>query len=140
MARDIFKVFEQLLVNLRRSKVLKSITVDGVEYVPKDSVSAEAPSMKGLPYRIVRTYSAGVFAGYVKKLDGQHVVLLNARRLWYWSGAASLSQLANDGVKTPGSCKFPAEVAKIELTQAIEILDVTEKAKKSIDGVAIWKV
>lgn len=119
---------------------MSTITIDGIEFVPKSEVSSEAPSVNGLPYRIVRTYSAGVFAGYVKKHDGQNVVLLNARRLWYWSGAASLSQLANDGVKTPASCKFPTEVSQIELTQAIEILAVTEKAKKSIDSVKVWSV
>lgn len=117
----------------------KTITIDGEEYVPKGTESnAEAPSVKGLPYRIVRTTSAGVFAGYLKKREGQEVVLLNARRLWYWSGAASLSQLANEGVKAPNSCKFPAEVPSVELLQAIEILPVTEKAKKSIDAVPVW--
>ena len=45
-------------------------------------------------YKIVRTYSAGVFAGYIEARNGQEVVMRNARRLWMWSGAASLSQLA----------------------------------------------
>mgnify|MGYP006355232579 FL=1 len=41
--------------------------------------------------KIVRTYSAGVFFGEVVKRTGKEVVMRNARRLWYWSGAASLS-------------------------------------------------
>jgi hypothetical protein len=90
-------------------------------------------------YVIVRTYSAGVFAGYIKSRKGQEVILEKARRLWYWKGAASLSQLAVDGVSCPQECKFPAEVSKIELLQAIEILDVTPKAQKSIASVEIWK-
>ena len=90
-------------------------------------------------YVIVRTYSAGVFAGYLKSKKGQEIILEKARRLWYWKGAASLSQLAVDGVSSPQECKFPAEVSKIELLQAIEILDVTEKAKKSIASVAVWQ-
>lgn len=90
-------------------------------------------------YVIVRTYSAGVFAGELESRSGQEVVLLNARRLWYWSGAASLSQLATDGTSDPSSCKFPCEVERVELLQAIEILDVTEKARESIKGVAVWK-
>ncbi len=89
-------------------------------------------------YVIVRTHSAGVFAGYLKKRKGQEVILENARRLWYWKGAASLSQLSIDGVKYPDECKFPAEVKTIELLQSIEILDVTEKAKKSIASVPVW--
>jgi hypothetical protein len=90
-------------------------------------------------YKIVRTYSAGVFAGELESRNGKEVILKNARRLWYWSGAASLSQLAVEGVKNPDQCKFPCEVATVLLTEAIEILDVTEKAKKSIAAVPVWK-
>lgn len=89
-------------------------------------------------YVIVRTYSAGVFAGYLESQKGQEVVLKNARRLWYWEGAASLSQLAMEGVSKPEYCKFPCEVRKVKLMEAIEILDVTEKAKESIANVKIW--
>jgi len=90
-------------------------------------------------YKIVRTYSAGVFAGYVKSRKGQEVVMTNARRLWYWDGASSLSQLAMEGTKKPENCKFPCEVTKVELLQVIEILDVTPEAEKSIRNVPIWK-
>jgi len=88
---------------------------------------------------IVRTYSAGVFAGFLKSRKGQEVVLTEARRLWYWNGAASLSQLAEEGVKCPLECKFPIAMKNVELTQAIEIIDVSKKAKESIDGVPVWK-
>ena len=90
-------------------------------------------------YVIVRTYSAGVFAGWLESREGKEVVMSNARRLWYWDGAASLSQLAMEGVKRPENCKFPCEVARIELTEAIEIIDCTEEAKQSIAGVPVWK-
>ena len=87
---------------------------------------------------VVRTYSAGAFAGYLESRNGKEVQLTNARRLWYWSGAASLSQLAIDGVANPNECKFPAPV-DIVLTEAIEIINTTPKAKKSIEGVKIWR-
>jgi len=58
-------------------------------------------------YKIVRTYSSGVFAGYIESRNGQEVVMRNARRLWYWIGAASLSQLAQSGTTDPKNCKFP---------------------------------
>jgi len=90
-------------------------------------------------YVIVRTYSAGVFAGTLKSRKGQEVVLSNARRIWYWTGAASLSQLAVEGTKKPDQCKFPCEVPNVELLQAIEILDVTRDAEKSIKAVPVWK-
>jgi len=92
-------------------------------------------------YKIVRTYSAGVFAGFVESRsdDGKRAVLRDARRIWYWSGAASLSQLAVSGTNKPKECKFPVEVPRVELTEVIEVLDVTEKAKASIDSVPVWK-
>lgn len=101
-------------------------------YVPKQSTD-------GLKYVIVRTYSAGVFAGFLESRNGQEVVLRDARRIWYWDGAASLSELAIHGTKKPENCKFPCAVDRVELLQAIEILDCTEKAKKSIDLVDEWK-
>lgn len=95
--------------------------------------------MKKEKYKIVRTFSAGVFAGIIESRKGKEVVLRNARRLWYWDGAASLSQLAMEGVSAPNNCKFPIAVDRVVLTEAIEILDCTEKAKKSIEAVSIWK-
>lgn len=92
-----------------------------------------------MKYVIVRTQSAGVFAGYQKSRDGKEVVLKNVRRIWYWAGAASLSQLAQSGTSKPDECKFPEEVDRILLTEAIEILDVTHQAKESINSVPIWK-
>ena len=89
---------------------------------------------------IVRTYSAGVFAGILKSRDGKEVVMTDARRLWYWDGAASLSQLAIDGVSKPKTCKFPAPVAEVLLTEAIEIIPTTNTARESIDGVKVWKM
>ena len=63
----------------------------------------------------------------------------NARRLWMWAGACSLSQLAMEGTKNPDDCKFPCEVHRVELFEVIEILDVTKKAIDSIKGVRIWE-
>jgi hypothetical protein len=86
---------------------------------------------------IVRTRSAGVFFGVLKR-KGTEGVITNARRLWYWDGAASLSQLAMEGVSKPDNCKFPVAVKKLEVTEIIEVLQVTPKAAKSIDGVKVW--
>lgn len=91
-------------------------------------------------YCMARTYSAGVFAGTIVSRKGKEVVLKNARRIWYWDGAASLSQLAMDGTSKPHNCKFAMPVSEVLLMEAIEIIPITPKAKKSIDGVAIWKL
>ena len=118
----------------------ESIKIDEVEYVRKDSVSQCAKKLDGMDYVIVRTYSAGVFAGYLARRNQKEVSLINARRLWRWEGAASLSQLAMEGVSSPQNCKFPCEVDSVTLTEAIEIIDCTEKAQKSIKRVKIWKL
>ena len=87
---------------------------------------------------IVRTEAAGVFAGYVESRTGSECVMVNARRIWYWDGAASLSELAMKGVSKPENCKFPCAVDRVELLGVIEILDCTKKAKESIDAVPEW--
>lgn len=112
----------------------QEITINGTVYVPKESKT------EGMEYVIVRTHSAGVFAGYLESRQGQEVVLKNARRIWYWEGAASLSQLATEGTKKPENCKFPCEVTKVTLMQAVEILSVTEAAHHSIAGVPLWQM
>ena len=115
----------------------KTIKIDDVEYVRADSLGC--PVKNGMKYVIVRTHSAGVYAGYLESRNGQEVVMRNARRIWYWDGAASLSQLAMSGTTKPGNCKFPVAVERVELLNAIEIIDCTEAAKKSIEGVPIWR-
>lgn len=117
-----------------------TIVINGVPYIPKDSVcEAMAEKYNGMEYCLIRTYSSGVFCGYVERREGKEVILRNARRIWYWDGAASLSQLAVDGTSKPKNCKFPVPVDKVILTEAIEIIPMTEKAKKSIDSVPVWE-
>ena len=90
-------------------------------------------------YCMVRTYSAGVFAGTVKSRDGKEAVLTDARRIWYWDGAASLSQLATEGTSKPQSCKFPCAVPEVLLTEVVEIIPITDEAEKSISEVPVWR-
>lgn len=90
-------------------------------------------------YYIVRSKSAGVFAGNIASRNGQEVELKNCRRLWYWDGAASLSQLAVDGTSKPKNCKFTVAVDSMEVLDVIEIIPCTDKAEVSIKGVVVWK-
>lgn len=87
---------------------------------------------------MVRTASAGVFAGVLKSKKGAEVVLKNARRIYYWTGAATLSQLSQEGTSSPETCKFPATVPEITLIGAIEIIPMTRKAVASIASVKNW--
>jgi hypothetical protein len=118
--------------------MVKVISIDGVNYVKESDIKKTAETFDGMKYVLIRTQNAGVFAGYLKEKTGETVILKNARRLWYWSGACSLSQLAMEGTKKVSECKFPCEVSSIELNQVIEIIDATQEAKDSIASVPVW--
>ena len=118
---------------------VKTIKIDDVEYVRKDSVAILDNAEN---YVVIRTQSAGVHAGYLSetKLAHGEVTLKNARRIWYWDGAASLSQLATEGVSKPENCKFSVVVPQITLLGVIEIIPCTIKAISNISKVKIWKI
>ncbi len=113
--------------------------IGGNHWMTSANLKIKGAKMKKRKYVIVRTYSAGVFAGELESRNGREVVMRNARRIWYWAGAASLSQLAMEGTSKPNECKFPIAVDRVELLEAIEILDVTPRAKASIESVPVWQ-
>ena len=93
---------------------------------------------------IVRCDKAGVFYGIITRKEntpaGVIVRMKECRRLWYWNGAASLSQMALEGVKRPSECKFAAQLSSITLIGVIEIIPVTPEAEENLNAVAVWKV
>lgn len=99
-------------------------------------------------YVIVRTTNAGVFAGTLEESElaaisfgpERSLVLSGARRLWYWDGAATLSELATRGTSKPATCKFPAEVESILITEVIEVIPVSVGAQATIAAVPVWTV
>jgi hypothetical protein len=113
--------------------------MSNTETVMSNTEAVAAEKLDGMDYVLVRTQNAGVFMGYLAEKEGTEVVLKQARRIWFWDGAASLSQLAMEGTSKPSTCKFPCEVQSIALSQWIEIIPCTEKARKSIKEVAVWK-
>ena len=119
------------------------IEINGQKYVLASTVKpplAKAEVKKGMEYCIVRTYSAGVFAGYYdRKNKGKEGTVHEARRIYYWDGAASLSQMANDGVKKPSNCKFSQVNAEVDLKEIIEVIPCSAVAKKIIEGVSVWQ-
>lgn len=88
---------------------------------------------------IIRGDRSGVFFGTLVERNGREVKLANCRRLWFWNGAASISQLAVDGTTCPKNCKFTVVVSEIEILDAIEVIPCTDKAIKSIESVPVWK-
>jgi len=122
--------------------VINELEVNGVKYVKKDSIQNNqfAEKVDGMPFVIIRTYSAGVHFGYLKSQVGKEVELINSRRAYYWSGAFTLSQMALEGVNKPNECKFAMTLPYLKLTEAIEVINCTEKARENLQGVKEWKV
>lgn len=95
--------------------------------------------MENNQFYIIRAAEAGVFFGHIKERNGNEITLTDCRRIWYWNGAASISQLAVDGVSQPRTCKFSVAVPEITILNVIEIIPCTDKAVKSISEVAVWR-
>lgn len=92
---------------------------------------------------IIRSDRAGVFYGEITNSsplgDKLMVEMKNCRRLWYWDGAASLSQLATNGTTAPADCKFTVIVPCMTILGVVEIIPCTSAAIKSIESVEVWK-
>jgi len=108
----------------------------------KDQVEGEEkeiPRVEIGKYVLLRTYSAGVHLGILKRREDRNAILLDSIRIHYWDGACSLSQLAMEGTKCPDACRFAMPVHEIILTDVIEYIAVTKKALTSIKNTPTWK-
>lgn len=88
---------------------------------------------------LVRGIQSGVYFGTLKCREGQEVTLEKARNIWYWSGAASLLQLANEGVKDQRGSKFTVTVDRLLLLDVVEIVPCTDEAIANIESTRVWK-
>lgn len=117
----------------------EAIKINDVEYVRVDSNQLAEP-VDGMKYCVVRTYSAGVHIGYVAEFGEkhpQHARLVKSRRLHYWNGACSLSQVAMDGVGSDS--RIAMEIPEIELTDVIEVITCSTKAANFFKEAPVWK-
>lgn len=89
---------------------------------------------------IIRCAEAGVFFARVASRSAGEAELTDCRRIWYWNGAASLSQLAMEGVKLPADCKFTVTVPRMTVLGVIEVIPCTPEAVENIQAVPEWKI
>ena len=124
----------------KKENKMDTVTINGVEYVRKDSVKNEAQTLDGKPFVIVRSTTASPFFGYLESEDlvNKTATLVNARRIYEWYGAATLSQLAESGTSKPDKCKFPAPV-KVRVSNVHELYYATEEARVNLESVKVWK-
>jgi hypothetical protein len=100
----------------------------------------KATSTTRRPYVIVRGRDSGVHAGELVSVKNKTVVLRNARRIWYWSGAASLSELAVYGASKPEECKFGARVDRQEILEdACELIHCHAAGRRMIERQPEWR-
>lgn len=90
-------------------------------------------------YFIVRANRAGVFFGQIKERSHDEVTMTNVRKLFYWDGACAVEELAMNGTKKPGNCKFTIEIPEMVIADPIQVIPCTDKAVESINEVKVWK-
>lgn len=86
-------------------------------------------------YVIVRCRDAGVHAGFLESCNGREAVMNDSRRLWYWKAKESAFL---SGVATYGLVEHVSKVGapiRVHLTETCEIIECSEAAKTSIQGV-----
>lgn len=116
---------------------LETIKINEVEYIRKDSIKPQVETIKNIV--MVRTYSAGVHFGELVSREGKEVVLKNAHRVFYWTNACSLSQLAIQGSQNKNTeNKICMAVPEITLTESIEIIPMTKESFDNLTAI-IWK-
>jgi hypothetical protein len=121
----------------------ETMMIDDVKYVRADKLNEQATKVDGLELVLVRSYGAGVFYGYLKEqkaeLNGVNITLYKAKRIFYWDGACSLTQIAIDGTTAPQNCKITDAIDSQFIANVIEILPISVKAEKILNGVKAWK-
>lgn len=87
---------------------------------------------------IARIERAGVFHGTLDYIDSEIIRLKDARRIYRWEGALSVTDMAANGL-TGG--KISAPVSKVEfMTNAvIELNECSDEASRSIEAIKVWK-
>lgn len=86
--------------------------------------------MKG-KFVVIRTYSAGVHVGTLESLEGTRAVLVDARRVWRWRGANTLSELSQKGADTDWT-RISEPVPSILLSEAIEVIPCSDAARENL--------
>lgn len=130
---------------MKTEQTINELEINGVQYVRKDSVKSieQSENLDGMPFVLIRSDRSGVHFGYLKSkevaLDKWNVTLVKSRRVFYWSGACSLSQLALDGSNNPSACKITVELPCIEIAGVIEIIPISKNGEANLKGVPVWK-
>ena len=114
----------------------------GVTYTPRSETAVAQSEKEGMEYCIIRTYSAGVWAGWIDtKSNYMCQEVIEARRLWRWWSEFTLSALAVTGIKggKESENKYAMPVPRVILKQVIEVIPCSETAKQQIQAQPNYK-
>ena len=87
---------------------------------------------------IARIERAGVFHGTLDYIDSDIVRLKDARRIYYWRGALSVTDIAAKGI-TDGKVTIPVATVEFLSDKIVELNECSEEASKSIEAIKPWK-
>lgn len=95
--------------------------------------------MEKQEFFIVRCDRAGVFFGRIKERTHDEVTMQDVRKIWFWSGAAAVEQLAMTGPRNGSECKITMEVPEMTVMDPVQIIPCTQEAVDVIQRIAVWK-
>ena len=95
--------------------------------------TAHTPSPFIGQHVLLRTRNAGVHIGTLVSLSCGDAVISGVRRLWYWKGAFSLSEVAAKGVEKKGT-RMALEIPTMQVNGVIEVIPTTEAARATFAG------
>ena len=88
---------------------------------------------------IVRCDRAGVFFGEIKSKSKDTITMTNVQKVFYWSGACAIEELAKEGSTEPNNCKLTVIIDEMIIANPIQIISCTKKATKQLNSITIWK-
>lgn len=88
---------------------------------------------------LVRDHRAGVHVGELVSLDlaTKSCVLKNARKVWYWEGAASVHGIAAKGLSHTGS-KVAPPVEMVATCDVVEVVLCSSEGATSVATCPVW--
>jgi hypothetical protein len=115
--------------------------IDNEKYVRESDVKkSETKKMDSMEYCIVRSKNQGVVCGYVESINGQTVKLHRARQMWRWDSTFVLQDIANNGPRIVGNCKFSeATCQPMYMLEACGVITCTRQAADALIAVPAVK-
>ena len=89
---------------------------------------------------LIRDHRAGVYVGALAAFDAaaKTATMTGARKIWYWSGAASVDGIAVRGIDRAKS-KVCAAVEQVHLLDVVQVIACTSDGAESVLGAPEWR-